>query len=77
MKLDFSDVLYVAGPQWDVQGAMACGMKGCWIHRPTACSPTIEGEKYDYEVDNFQQVAADSSKRLFLEQSRARVSGAK
>jgi 2-haloalkanoic acid dehalogenase type II len=57
MRLDFPDVLYVAGPQWDVQGAMAMGMKGCWIHRPYRFSPTIEGVPYDYEVDDFHQVA--------------------
>lgn len=57
MKLDFSDVLYVAGPQWDVQGAMACGMKGCWIHRPYRFSPEVQGQKYDYEVKDFHEVA--------------------
>ena len=57
INLDFQDVLYVAGPQWDVQGAMACGMKGCWIHRPTRFSPVIEGESYDYEVKDFYEVS--------------------
>ena len=57
VKLDFPDVLYVAGPQWDVQGAMACGMKGCWIHRPTRFSSVIEGVNYDYEVKDFHEVA--------------------
>lgn len=57
MKLDFSDVLYVAGPQWDTQGAMACGMKGCWIRRPYRFTPEVQGEKYDYEVNDFNEVA--------------------
>ena len=56
--LEFSDVLYVAGPQWDVQGAMACGMKGAWIHRPYRFTPEVQGEKYDYEVKDFNEVAA-------------------
>jgi len=58
MKLDFSDVLYVAGPQWDVQGAMACGMKGAWIHRPYRFTPEVQGEKYDYEVKDLSEVAS-------------------
>lgn len=53
MEFNFSDVLYVAGPQWDVQGAMALGMKGCWIHRPYRYSPEIDGVKPHYEVDDF------------------------
>jgi FMN phosphatase YigB (HAD superfamily) len=57
IKLDFPDVLYVAGPQWDTQGAMACGMKGCWIHRPYRFTPEVEGEKYDYQVKDFYEVA--------------------
>jgi 2-haloacid dehalogenase len=56
MKLDFSDVLYVAGPQWDVQGAMACGMKGAWIHRPYRYSPEIQGFPYDYEVEDLHGI---------------------
>lgn len=56
-KLDFHDILYVAAPQWDTQGAMACGMKGCWIHRPYRFTPEIEGEKYDYQVEDLYEVA--------------------
>ncbi len=33
MDLYYPDILYVAGPQWDVQAAMSLGMKGVWIHR--------------------------------------------
>ena len=54
--LEVKDVLYCAGPQWDVQGAMAFGMKGAWIHRPYRFSTEIEGEKYDYEVDDLNEI---------------------
>jgi len=50
--LKATDVIYCAGPQWDVQGAMAFGMKGAWVHRPYRFSKEIEGVKYDYEVDD-------------------------
>lgn len=56
LDIGFSDVLYVAGPQWDVQGAMACGMKGAWIHRPYRFTPEVQGVKYDYEVKDFHEV---------------------
>ncbi len=46
--LDVNDVIYCAGiPQWDVQGAMACGMKGAWVNRERV---KYEGVKPDYEV---------------------------
>jgi 2-haloalkanoic acid dehalogenase type II len=57
MEIDYPDVLYVAGPQWDVQGAMALGMKGCWIHRPYRHTPEPQGMPYDYEVKDFHEVA--------------------
>ena len=56
LKLDFSDVLYVAGVQWDVQGAMACGMKAAWVHRPYRFPAEIEGVRPDYEVDDLHAV---------------------
>lgn len=33
-NLDVKDVIYCAGPMWDVQGAMAAGMKAAHIKRP-------------------------------------------
>ena len=52
VDLNFSNVIYCAGPQWDVQGAMAVGMKGCWIRRPTRTTSEPEGVKPDYIVDD-------------------------
>ncbi len=54
--LEAKDVIYCAGPQWDVQGAMAFGMKGAWVHRPYRFSNEIEGVKYDYEVDDLHEL---------------------
>jgi 2-haloacid dehalogenase len=56
VKLKPSDVIYCAGPQWDVQGAMAFGMKGAWVHRPYRFSKEIEGVKYDYEVNDLHEL---------------------
>jgi len=56
IELDFSDMLYVAGVQWDVQGAMACGMKAAWVHRPYRFPAEIEGIRPDYEVDDLHEV---------------------
>jgi 2-haloacid dehalogenase len=54
--LEAKDVIYCAGPQWDVQGAMAFGMKGAWVHRPYRFSKEIEGVKYDYEVNDLHEL---------------------
>ena len=54
--LEAKDVIYCAGPQWDVQGAMAFGMKGAWVHRPYRFSNEIEGVKYDYEVNDLHEL---------------------
>ena len=54
--LKATDVIYCAGPQWDVQGAMAFGMKGAWVHRPYRFSKEIEGVKYDYEVNDLHEL---------------------
>ena len=54
--LEAKDVIYCAGPQWDVQGAMAFGMKGAWVHRPHRFCPEIEGVKYDYEVNDLLEL---------------------
>ena len=50
--LEAKDVIYCAGPQWDVQGAMAFGMKGAWVHRPYRTTKEVQGVPYDYEVDD-------------------------
>jgi 2-haloalkanoic acid dehalogenase type II len=71
VDLDFSDILYVAGPQWDTQAAMALGMKGVWIRR-NADIPADEahvglevwGEPYDYIVSDFNEVAEIVEKQL-------------
>jgi 2-haloacid dehalogenase len=47
------DVLYCAGPQWDVQGATACGMKTVWLNR---AQEGLEGVKPDYEVKDLHGV---------------------
>jgi len=54
--LKATDVIYCAGPQWDVQGAMAFGMKGAWVHRPYRSSKEIEGVTYDYEVNDLHEL---------------------
>jgi 2-haloalkanoic acid dehalogenase type II len=56
LELDFEDVLYVAGPQWDVQGAMALGMKGVWIHRSFRFPAEVEGVEPDYQIDTMDEV---------------------
>jgi 2-haloalkanoic acid dehalogenase type II len=56
MDLNFSNVIYCAGVQWDVQGAMACGMKACWIRRPYRTTAEPEGEKPDYIINNLNEL---------------------
>jgi 2-haloalkanoic acid dehalogenase type II len=56
IELNCSNVLYVAGVQWDCQAAMALGMKTVWIHRPYRYPAPIEGVQYDYEVDSLHEV---------------------
>jgi FMN phosphatase YigB (HAD superfamily) len=54
--LEAKDVIYCAGPQWDVQGAMAFGMKGAWVHRPYRFGGGIEGVRYDYEINDLHDL---------------------
>lgn len=54
--LEAKDVIYCAGPQWDVQGAMAFGMKGAWVHRPYRFTGGVEGVRYDYEVNDLHEL---------------------
>lgn len=56
LELDFPDVMYIAGPQWDVQGAMALGMKGVWIHRSYRYPAAVDGVEPDYQVDDLREV---------------------
>lgn len=55
IDLSFKDVLYVAGPQWDVQAAMALGMKGVWIHRSHR-SGAVEGVEPDLQIDDLHEL---------------------
>lgn len=52
-KLNVEDVLYCARPQWDVQGAIACGMKAVWLNR---AHEKLQGVKPDYEVADLSGV---------------------
>ena len=63
--LEAKDVLYCAGPQWDVQGAMAFGMKGAWVHRPHRFSTEIEGVRYDYEVNDLHELTKIVESSIF------------
>lgn len=57
--LDVKDVLYCARPQWDVQGAMALGMKGVWLNRTqyrAGTQETLKGVTPDYEVADLHGV---------------------
>jgi FMN phosphatase YigB (HAD superfamily) len=56
MDLNFSNVIYCAGVQWDVQGAMACGMKACWIRRPYFTTPDPDGLRPDYIIDDLHEL---------------------
>jgi FMN phosphatase YigB (HAD superfamily) len=62
LELDYPDILYVAGPQWDVQAAMGLGMKGCWIHRffgPAVAehiAREVQGVEPHYQVDSMDEV---------------------
>lgn len=52
-QLEVKDVLYCAGPQWDVQGALALGMKTVWLNR---VKEELNGFKPDYEVNDLHGV---------------------
>jgi 2-haloacid dehalogenase len=49
------DAIYCAGVQWDVQGAMAFGMKAAFLKRPHDKDP-IEGEDPDYIVKDLHEL---------------------
>lgn len=52
-ELSLEDVLYCARPQWDVQGALALGMKAVWLNR---AQEELDGFKPDYEVKDLHGV---------------------
>jgi 2-haloalkanoic acid dehalogenase type II len=54
-QLEAADVLYCAGVQWDVQGAMAFGMKAAWLKR-AHIKEEIQGVKPDYTVKNLYEL---------------------
>ncbi len=67
--LEERDVLYCAGPQFDVQGAMAAGMKAAWVRRREGRLDMSEGDlPPDYEVEDLLEltdlVAANLGRRL-------------
>ena len=47
------DVIYCARPQWDVQGAIACGMVTVWLNR---AGEKLEGVEPDYEVKDLHEL---------------------
>lgn len=51
--LDVKDVLYCARPQWDVQGAIACGMVTVWLNR---AGEGLDGVEPDYEVRDLHEL---------------------
>lgn len=50
-QLEGKDVLYCASPQWDVQGAIACGITSAWLKRSGQLTRNLAGGvRPDYEV---------------------------
>ena len=47
------DVIYCARPQWDVQGAMALGIKAIWLNRG---DDTLDGLEPDHTVRSMSEV---------------------
>lgn len=55
--LEERDVLYCAGPQFDVQGAMAAGMTTAWVRRSEGRLDMSEGDlPPDYEVRDLDEL---------------------
>jgi 2-haloacid dehalogenase len=58
-KLEVRDVIYCAGPQWDVQGAMACGMKAAWVIRDfwgKNEKEKLEGVKPEFIINDLHEL---------------------
>ena len=51
--LTVDEVIYCAGPQWDVQGAHALGMRAVWLNRP---GEPVDGIAVDWEVADLHGV---------------------
>jgi 2-haloalkanoic acid dehalogenase type II len=47
------EVIYCAGPQWDVQGAKALGMRAVWLNRS---GEALEGVAPDWEIKDLHGV---------------------
>lgn len=74
--LEERDVLYCAGPQFDVQGAMAAGMKAAWVRRPGGRLDMSEGDlPPDYEVQDLWELTELIAANLGAGGERARVGG--
>jgi len=54
--LETGDVLYCAGVQWDVQGALAFGMKAALVCRPYRFTGEVEGIQPDYVVKDLHEL---------------------
>jgi len=60
--LEARDVLYCAAPQFDIQGALGCGIKAAWLRRPRARlgrkNVTFEAGDVpaDYEIEDLHQL---------------------
>jgi 2-haloalkanoic acid dehalogenase type II len=67
LDLNVSNVLYCAGVLWDVEGAMACGMKAAIVRRPYRYPPPDyeAGVKADYVVDDLHELTKIVEASLF------------
>jgi len=53
--LEVKDVIYCARPQWDVQGAIALGMKSIWLNRG---NEELQGVRPDHEAKDMYEVTS-------------------
>ena len=63
MHLKIDDVLYCAGVQWDMQGAIACGMKTAWLKRAHIKDP-LEGIEPHYTVQDLPELTEIAESHL-------------
>ena len=55
--LEAREVIYCAGVQWDVQGAIACGMKAAWVKRHFwGEKEKLEGIEPDYIINDLHEL---------------------
>jgi 2-haloacid dehalogenase len=70
--LEPRDVVYCAAPQFDVQGALACGIKAAWLRRPHGRlgrkNITFEAGDVpaDYEIEDLHQLTRIAEANLRL-----------